>query len=58
LDAAEPLRQFSFILNVNNQDVYEILRCDPALPEEALDGILQGFNSIDNWSDFIRSMSK
>jgi hypothetical protein len=58
LDAAEPGRPFSFVLNVNEVDIYEIDDCEPSIRIETLKEIMSNVNKDDDLSAFIRSMRK
>ena len=58
LDAGEPSRPFSFQLNVNEEEVYEVDNCQPGIPSFALTKMTDDLNETDNLSAFVRDMSK
>jgi Chromosome segregation protein Spc25 len=58
LDAGEPSRAFSFQLNVNEDEVYEVDNCQPSIPASAVMKMMDDLNKTDDLSGFVREMSK
>jgi hypothetical protein len=58
LDAGEPSRTFSFHLNVNEDELYEVDDCRPSIPAAAVVKMMDDLNKTDDLSGFIREMSK
>ena len=55
MDAGDPQREFTFILNVNNEELYEVLDC-PLLAESVVNELVDELNEKDDLSPFIRGM--
>lgn len=58
LDAGDPLRSFSFVLNVNDEDTYEVQETLPPLDTTVLAELLEKLNETDDLSVFCRGMRK
>jgi Chromosome segregation protein Spc25 len=58
LDAGDPLRSFSFVLNVNDEDTYEVEETLPPLDASVLAELLAKLNETDDLSVFCRGMRK
>jgi len=56
LDAGEPSRTFFFQLKVNDDEVYEVDNCQPAIPTSTLMRMTDGLNQTDDLSAFVRGM--
>lgn len=61
IDTANPDRAFTFTLNVNDSDLYEVEECDPPLKANVIMTLLEALNSSENlelFSGFIHGMRK
>lgn len=58
LDAGDPLRSFSFVLNVNDEDTYEVEETLPPLDASVLAELVAKLNETDDLSVFCRGMRK
>jgi hypothetical protein len=58
LDPNEHSRQFSFLLDADLEEAYDIQECDPPLDPRTLEAISDRFNESDDMSEFIRSMRR
>lgn len=62
LDPKDPLRQFSFALTMVNGDTYQVNGCNPDLPQDSVNVIVQQLNQSNNAStaitSFVRSMRR
>lgn len=58
LDAGEPTRSFSFVLNVNDEDRYEVEDTLPPVDSIILHELLEKLNETDDLSVFCRGMRK
>lgn len=57
LDAGDPSRTFSFVLNVNEEDIYDVEETSPPLHPSDLEPLLENLNDDpDNLSAFCRGM--
>jgi hypothetical protein len=58
LDAGDPTRSFSFVLNVNDEDTYEVEDTLPPLDSIILQELVEKLNETDDLSVFCRGMRK
>jgi hypothetical protein len=58
LDAGDPARSFSFVLNVNDEDTYEVEDPFPPLDSIILHELVEKLNETDDLSVFCRGMRK
>jgi hypothetical protein len=56
LDAGDTSRIFSFVLNVNDEDTYEVEESVPPLPRPETNSLLVNLNESDDLSAFVRGM--
>eukprot|EP00544_Gedaniella_sp_CCMP2646_P006118 CAMPEP_0202497394 /NCGR_PEP_ID=MMETSP1361-20130828/22663_1 /ASSEMBLY_ACC=CAM_ASM_000849 /TAXON_ID=210615 /ORGANISM="Staurosira complex sp., Strain CCMP2646" /LENGTH=244 /DNA_ID=CAMNT_0049128983 /DNA_START=27 /DNA_END=761 /DNA_ORIENTATION=+ len=56
LDAGDPNRTFSFFLNVNDEDAYEVEETMPPLHQSETIPLLENLNETDDLSAFVRGM--
>lgn len=58
LDPSDPMRQFSFVLQVDFEDKYEVANCEPSIDAAILLEISQRLNEKDDMSYLVRKMRK
>lgn len=58
LDPENPARKFSFLLQVNDNDKYEITDCQPSLDVSLLVELANVLNETDDMSYLVRRMSE
>ena len=58
LDAGEPLRPFSFVLDINDEDSYVLEDCQPPIDDITLSPLLDELNESNDLSPFLRAMSE
>jgi hypothetical protein len=58
LDPKDPARQFSFLLDADLDEAYDVQECDPPLDSRTLEAISDRFNESDDMSEFIRGMRR
>jgi hypothetical protein len=58
LDPNDPTRQFSFVLQVDDEDKYEIANCQPSIDAAILVEICNRLNDTDDMSYLVRRMRK
>jgi hypothetical protein len=58
LDPIEPTRKFSFLLQVDNNDQYQIAKCQPSLEPLLLVEVAKVLNETDDMSYLVRMMRK
>jgi len=58
LDPKDPARQFSFVLQVDDGDKYEIADCQPSIDAGSLFEITQRLNTNDDMSFLVRKMRR
>lgn len=56
IDAAEPSREFSFVVFVDTNDVYHVSDVQP--PVKDIDGLLVELNNTNDFSRFVRNIRK
>ena len=56
LDAGDTNRTFSFFLNVNDEDAYEVVETMPPLHQSETIQLLESLNETDDLSAFVRGM--
>ena len=56
LDAGDSNRTFSFVLNVNDEDTYDVEETSPPLNQADLTSLLQNLNETDDLAAFVRGM--
>jgi len=50
------VRTFSFVLNVNEEDTYDVEETSPVLHQSDLAPLLENLNTTDDLSAFVRGM--
>ena len=58
IDAGEPLRPFSFVLDINDEDSYVVEDCQPPIADITLLPLLNELNESNDLSPFLRAMRK
>jgi kinetochore protein Spc25 len=58
LDPNDPSREFSFLLDADLDEAYDIQECDPPLDPRTQESISERFNESDDMSEFIRGMRR
>lgn len=58
LDAGDPTRSFSFVLNINDEDTYEVEDTLPPVDSIILHELLEKLNETDDLSVFCCGMRK
>ena len=58
LDPAEPERPFSFCVHVDDDQIYHISGCEPALPMESVAPMLRKLNEVNNFGAFVCGMRR
>lgn len=58
LDPLDPTRLFTFILQVNGDDKYEIVECEPPINVLTLMGVSSTLNETDDMSYLVRKLRK
>jgi len=58
IDPTKPRRKFSFVLSANDEELYELLECEPPLNSNKAMSHLDHLNESSDISQFVRCMSK
>jgi hypothetical protein len=56
LDPNDPMRQFSFVLQVDYEDKYEVANCEPSIDAVLLLEISESLNETDDMSYLVRKI--
>lgn len=56
LNNYEPKKPHYLSLDISNESSYSILECEPHLPKQILDTLLQGLNKTDNFRAFFKGI--
>ena len=58
MDPEDPARQFSFVLQVDDLDRYEICDCEPSLDASFIMDLTSALNATDDMTLLVRKMRK
>ena len=58
MDPQNPTRQFSFVLQVDDLDRYEVCNCEPSLDASVILDVTKRLNDTDDMSYLVRKMRK
>jgi hypothetical protein len=58
LDPADPSRQFSFVLQVDELDRYDVCDCEPSIDATILMDVTNHLNQTDDMGYLVRKMRK
>ena len=58
LDKSNPERPFAFTINVDDNEMYQVEECKPALPREEIDGMVREVNVSNDFGGFVRGVRK
>lgn len=58
IDASDPLRRFSFLLLVDDEDTYEVQDCQPPISSTEVLELVDNLNDSNDFVPFVRGMSK
>ena len=56
MDPEDPARQFSFVLQVDDLDRYEVCNCEPSLDASVILEVTKNLNDTDDMSYLVRKM--